>query len=699
MVSRRIDQHSLAVLEFEQVLQILASFASSALGKAAAAELRPSVEPEWIRRRAAETTEMKALLAEGTAVPLAGLDDIGPLLGQFGRAKTVFEPAQLLKIAAVLAASGRIRLFLQQLPADRFEHLRVLACRFEEFAPVVDEIHRCVEDEKTLCDRASEKLAQIRARIRQLGGRIQQRFETIVRRPDMRRALENERMVSRHGRVVVAVKARYRNRLSGIVLDRSNTGATLYIEPEELIELSNELEQARFDEQKETNAILWRLTRMVLERRHDILAVLKAMAHLDLTFAKARFSLAYDMAAPAICREPMLVLRRARHPLLLHCFSAERNVPVSDVMDEVVPIDVRLGEDFDLLLVTGPNTGGKTVMLKTVGLLVLMAQSGMHIPAHPDSRVGVYGQIFADIGDEQSIQQNLSTFSAHVGQIIRILRRTDDRTLVLLDELGAGTDPAEGAVLATAVLDRLLARGAKVVATTHLGRLKSYAYTTSRAENASVQFDVKTLRPTYEVRIGTPGSSNALAIASRLGMAKSLVNRARKLLQGDADGTSELINQVQATRADAERKRRRAQRLLDQARQLRAKARAELERLDRRHKLLAEQADNQIDKSMSQVRQLVDDFSRRMQNAPKPWRQYADELCRQIEHAAASTPLAARQAEFAQQVRKGDRVYVVPFGREAIVLRTNRKRKRFSVLLEGKQLEVPFSQVLEPGGR
>ena len=182
-------------------------------------------------------------------------------------------------------------------------------------------------------------------------------------------------------------------------------------------------------------------------------------------------------------------------------------------------------------------------------------------------------------------------------------------------------------------------------------------------------------------------------------MAKSLVNRARKLLQGDADGTSELINQVQATRADAERKRRRAQRLLDQARQLRAKARAELERLDRRHKLLAEQADNQIDKSMSQVRQLVDDFSRRMQNAPKPWRQYVGELCRQIEHAAASTPLAARQAEFAEQVRKGDRVYVVPFGREAIVLRTNRKRKRFSVLLEGKQLEVTFSQVLEPGGR
>jgi DNA mismatch repair protein MutS2 len=465
------------------------------------------------------------------------------------------------------------------------------------------------------------------------------------------------------------------------------------------VELSNELEESRFAEQKEIGRILWQLTRAVIEQRKDILSSLKTLALFDLTYAKARFSIAYEMSAPVIASDASLALRRARHPLLQYCASVQRDCPVDAAAEHVVPIDVRLGDDFDLLLVTGPNTGGKTVMIKTIGLLVLMTQSGMHIPAHADSRVGVYRQVFADIGDEQSIEQSLSTFSAHISQIVGILRRTNDKTLVLLDELGAGTDPAEGAVLATAILDKLLARGAKTVATTHLGRLKSYAYTTPKAENASVQFDSQTLEPTYKLQIGTPGSSNALAIAKQLGMSQSVIRQASSMLQGDADGTSELINQVQATREDAEHKRSQAGQMLDDARQMRARAAEQLKELKHDRKTLSEQANRQIDKSMTHVRELVDGFTAQMHNAPKPWSEQAHQLAEQISLAAQSTPLAARQSRFTESVRKGDTVYVASFRRNGMVCRIKRKRKVMIVLVEGKEVEVPFTQIWEADSR
>ncbi|MHC4645572.1 MAG: endonuclease MutS2 [Planctomycetota bacterium] len=696
MAQKRIDEHTLKVLEFDQVRQILASFASSGLGKDAAAALYPSLDSDWINERIAETTELKNLLERGVAIPLAGLRDIGELIRGFGHGRTVFEPAQLLQIADTLAASVRIKKFLEELPADQAAHLRGMTHKLQDFTPIVDEINRCIEDKETVRKDASPKLLEISRRIEQLSTEIERRFRSIISSAEMRQAVENDKPLMRHGRVVVAVRTRYRRSLRGIVLDRSNTGATLYVEPEQLVELSNELEEATFARQKEIGRILWELTRAIIDTRKDILVSLKTLALFDLTYAKARLSVAYNMSPPIICPRFSLSLRQARHPLLLYCISSQKACEVSEAIDEVVPIDMRLGDDFDLLLVTGPNTGGKTVMLKTVGLLALMTQSGMHIPAHADSRVPVYGQIFADIGDEQSIQQSLSTFSAHISQIVRILRGTREAALILLDELGAGTDPVEGAVLATAILDGMLAKGGKVVATTHLGRLKSYAYTTQRAENASVQFDMETLKPTYKVRIGTPGSSNALAIARRLGMTKSIIRQARSLLEGEADGASNLINQVQATREDAERKRLQAQEMLDEAEETRVQALQRLEQLNHEREMLTDQTDREIDKSMHQVRQLVDGLVAQMQNVPKPWSGHVNEFSRQIIAAASSTPLAVRQAKFAESVRKGDTVYVTPFRRNGIVYRTNRKRGIFTLLVEGKLVQVPLTGIWEP---
>jgi len=696
MAKKRIDEHTLKVLEFEPVLAILASFASSGLGRNAAMQIYPSLDGEWINARMAQTTEMKNLLQRNISIPLAGLKDIGPLLTEFGKAKSVFEPGQLLEIAETLTACATIKRFLTGLPLEESEQLSQMARNLEDFKHIVDEINRCVEDEKKLRDDASAELKELTQRVRQLTREISRRFKAIVSAPDMAKAIENDHLVMRHERVVIAIKSKYRQKLKGIVLDRSNSGATLYVEPEQLVDLSNELEDANFAKRKEIGRILWQLTKAVIDRRNDILASLKTLGLFDLTFAKAQFSLEYEMSPPVIRLEPSMNVRRARHPLLLHCVSIQKACTMAEAMTQVVPIDFRLGEDFDLLLVTGPNTGGKTVMLKTIGLITLMAQSGMHIPAHPDSELGVYRKIFADIGDEQSIQQSLSTFSAHISQIVHILKMANEKTLVLLDELGAGTDPVEGAVLATAILDKLHSRGGKIVATTHLGRLKSYAYSTPRTENASVQFDSETLKPTYVLRIGTPGSSNALIIAERLAMPKAVIKKAKSLIQRDPDGTSELINQVQTTREDAEQKRSDAQEILDEAKKLHGQADERLDQLKHQERMVTEQANREIDKSMTNVRTIVGDFIRQMQNAPKPWSEHLEELHQQIVRAAASTPLAIRQAEFIKTLRKGDTVYVIPFRRNGIVDRINQNRRTITLLLEGKQLRISFTEVWEP---
>jgi DNA mismatch repair protein MutS2 len=660
--------------------------------------LYPSLDVDWITNRLAETTELKRLLEQGIRVPLAGLRDIRTLLEHFGTKQTVFEPGQLLEISDTLTAGRQLKVFLTELDPADFRHLRRMANKLDDFSHIVDEVNRCIEGNKTVRDDASEKLKEIRGQITKLTRKIRKGFAAIIARDEMRKALENERFMMRHGRPVVAVKANYRHYLHGTVLDRSSSGATLFIEPDELVEPSNELEEATYEEKKEVGRILWELTKAIIQERKAILTSLQALSLIDLTYAKARFAVVYNMSAPQLNSDGCLKLSQARHPLLLRWVSEQRACDVADVMDDVVPIGVRLGDDFDLLLVTGPNAGGKTVMLKTTGILVLMTQSGMHIPARPDSTVPVYRQVYADIGDEQSIQQNLSTFSAHMGQIVRILNRTNDGTLILLDELGAGTDPAEGAVLAVALLDKMLAKRGRIIATTHLGQLKAYAYSTARTQNASVQFDSETLAPTYRLLMGTPGSSNALAIARRLGIPKAVIGKAKSMLEKEADSSTELINQVQMTREAAERNRLKTQQMLDAAKNLRDQASEEFSRAQAEGQRLKKQADEEIDESMRQVRHLLDGFMAQMQNAPRTWKDRANEFAEKVSVVAASMPLAARHARFIEGLRAGDSVYVIPFKREAIIDRIRRKRRKVVVFAEGKQLQVSFDDICKSPG-
>ena len=694
MSQEEIHQHTLDVLEYQMILEILSKYASSELGRHAALQLRPSTQRQWIQPRLAETSQLKALLDQGERIPLAGLCDLNTLFANFGKKQTLFEPDELLQICDTLAASGRLKHFFYTLNPELYRHLHTLGDHLYEFTDLVQEINRCIDGREGVRDDASNKLGEIRSRIVSLDATLRKQFNRLVSHPQIRKAIENNNFMLRNGRPVVAVKAHYRMYLRGTVLDRSNSGATLYVEPDELIELSNDLENARFEEKKEVDRILWELTHQVLSDQDDILVTLKTLGLIDLAYAKARFSQDFAMNAPDL--NTYVQLRDARHPLLMQWAAKQKNSNVVESIEDVVPISPRLGRDFDLLLITGPNTGGKTVLLKTMGLCVLMAQSGMHIPAGPGSHVAIYDQIFADIGDEQSIQQSLSTFSAHIKQIIHILKHADKRTLVLLDELGAGTDPTEGAALATAILDALISQEAHTVATTHLGDLKAFAYAEARAENASVQFNVDSLEPTYRLFIGTPGSSNALIIANKLGMDHSVISQAQALLAKNQDASSDLINQVQKTRELAERKRRKAQTLLDKAKHMRVQAAERLTEINEQEKRLEHQANHEIDRTLQQVRDLMAQFERTMGNAPKTWHEKARSLKEELHAVTASTPLAQRHQAFVDTLKKGDSVYAIPFKRVGLIDRIRRKRKIVIILVDGKHIELGFHQITRP---
>ncbi|MBI9015784.1 MAG: hypothetical protein JEZ07_00850 [Phycisphaerae bacterium] len=690
----KIEEHSLKVLEFGAVKKLLANFATSDPGRIAVMGLYPSADANWVKGRLAETSQLRKLLEQSVRVPMKGIRDLNLIIDRVGKSKSVLEAADLLKIAETLEAATLLKQFFEKLD-NEYLMLKKLAFGLGDFVDLVAEIFRCVDGYENVRDQASEKLNQIRRATDGVKTRIQRKYKALMSGSEMAKAVANDQFITRNGRAVILVKANYRHLVQGVVVDHSNTGNALYMEPHALVELSNELENLHFQEQSEISRILWELTRLVLDRKEDIIQSIKILGLIDLTYAKAKFSMVYNMNAPEVAPGQILKLRKARHPLLL-ALVMEQNESISNAEKEIVPIDVRLGEDFDMLLLTGPNTGGKTITLKTIGLLALMAQSGMHIPAWADSCIPIYKQVFADIGDEQSIAQSLSTFSAHVKQIVGVLNRAGDDSLVLLDELGAGTDPNEGAALGQAILQRLLDLKAKTIVTTHLGQLKNFAFATDRVENGSVQFDVETLRPTYELLIGMPGSSNALAIVSKLGMPKKVVSHARKLSKKEDSADNDLINQLQNTRVQTEQLRDEAQAKLDAAHGMQVLAAERLDVTAQQRDKLQELADQEVDKSMRQVRKAIKDFGQQMQNAPKQWAQKALELNEKIYELAASTPLALRQQAFVEKIRKGDTVWVLNFKREGIVVRLHRKRQSAVIRIEGKEVEIPFTELWEP---
>ena len=473
---------------------------------------------------------------------------------------------ELLTIASLLTAARRAKEYFNDEAAEKtaIDHL-FLSLHGNRF--LEEKIKRCIVDEDTIADAASTELADIRRHMRAAQAKSRQILQKIISSPSYGKILQETIITQRDGRFVVPVKAEHKGDLPGLVHDISSSGATLFVEPMGVVQANNELIELEAKEQKEIERILAELSAEAAAHREDIQWDYDTLVHLDLIFARGQLSYKMDGVRPEIRRDGAIHLRRARHPLL----DAKK----------AVPIDIELGDTFDTLVITGPNTGGKTVSLKTLGLLTLMTQCGLHIPVGDRSAISVYERVLADIGDEQSIEQNLSTFSAHMTNIVSILREADSKSLILFDELGAGTDPVEGAALAIAVIQHVRAMGARVAATTHYAELKTFAMTTAGVENASCEFDVETLSPTYRLLIGIPGKSNAFAISKRLGLPDEVIEAAKVQMSGESVRFEDILTQLEAKRQALEKREQEANRLYRQREEDARKAREFREQMER----------------------------------------------------------------------------------------------------------------------
>ena len=578
-----MEERTLRVLEFTKIRAMLGQLTVSELGAERCAALVPADTLEEAQRRQEETEEACALLAYLPQYPLIGFGDIRSWLKLAGIGAAL-SPKALLEIAGSLRAAAAAR---KALVTDRENtpHITAEASRLEPLRRLQEAIEEAILSEEEIADRASPQLADIRRRIRACNDRIRDRLNAMIHSPQTAKHLQEPIVTMRGDRYVLPVKAESRSAVPGLIHDQSATGATLFVEPMAVVEIGNDLRQLHAAEKTEIERILRELSAQAAAEADTLETNLQILTVLDDLFARARLSRQMRGVQPRLNDRGVIRLIRARHPLI--------------DPEKVVPSTLSMGETFTALVITGPNTGGKTVTLKTVGLLTLMAQAGLQIPADLGSELCVFDQVFADIGDEQSIEQSLSTFSSHMTNIVDILAKVTPRSLALFDELGAGTDPTEGAALAQAVIARLLSMGTRTLATTHYSELKAFALTTPGVENASVEFDVETLRPTYRLSVGIPGKSNAFEISRRLGLDESVIEEARKLLTRDQVRFEDVIANAEMHRQIAERERA----LAEEARQEMNRARREAEEEQER---LREQREAQLRKAREEARRIVE---------------------------------------------------------------------------------------------
>ena len=564
---------SLRLLEFDKIIDMLRERCATPMGENLAAEIMPATDYRQVLDLQKQTCQAADVLSKESP-PLYGLEDISDEISRAGKG-AILDPRSLFKVASFLEGSASLQRFMKKHAAED-SWLYLTAYGLVDLPQLLKDLRQAVDWDGNVLDGASPELRSLRRKIETAESRLRARLDAMIKSPVMQKYLQEPLVTQREGRFCLPVKSECRGQVPGVVHDQSASGATLFIEPLSVVEASNEITSLRRQEEDEIKRILRDLSGRIGTHSEELAMALEAAGELDFAFAKAELGLAMEGAPPEIRRDGRLVLKNARHPLL----SAQ----------EVVPVTIVLGDDYSVLVITGPNTGGKTVTLKTAGLLCLMAQCGMWLPVSSGSCVPVYANIFADIGDEQSIEQSLSTFSSHMTNIVEILEQADSNSLVLLDELGAGTDPAEGAALATAILGKLKSAGISVVATTHYSELKAYASTEPGVQNASVEFDVETLRPTYRLIIGSPGKSNAFEIALRLGLNPDVVNNARQLLNTDTRRTEDLIASLEEKRIEAEKALAQAKAERDQAEKLRLLSEQRLQKLEEQQGKILEQA-------------------------------------------------------------------------------------------------------------
>ncbi len=679
-----MDTHALRVLEFDAIRKQLAAQTACSLGRERAEAMTPSDYLPDVQRRLDETTECRTLLDVRGNLPLGGVTDIRPLLRQAEIGQTL-DPHGLLDVLGVAQASRGLKAFLQKMTTE-YPLLADKAGGLGQFPSLESEIGLSIGINGSVLDSASPELARIRSQRKVSSQRILDKLNGIIGGP-MRTLLQDPVIVQRGDRYCVPVKAEHRGAFGGIVHDTSASGATLFMEPQSVVDIGNELKELAIKEDQEVGRILLRLTESVRRVGTPLLVTVESIGEIDFVAARAKLARLHRAVEPVVNRSGLTRLLSARHPLL--------------DPELVVAIDIELGTPQNtVLLITGPNTGGKTVSLKTTGLLTLMAQCGLHVPAS-HAEMNVFDQVFADIGDEQSLQQSLSTFSGHISNIVRILQNLKRNALVLLDEVGAGTDPGEGASLARAILDHLRAQAARVIATSHYGELKTYAFTTDGVQNASVEFDDATLAPTYRLLQGVPGSSNAFAIAGRLGIPESVLDDARRGLTG-SDDTADLLRDLEENRRRAVTDARESERARVEAQILRrryADELAALETLRREARQKAEEearatirrAQEKFDNVLAEVRraggegrqterarQAIQDIGRDLQGAIR--RRNEDEQAQRLLESAPDRPL-----------RRGDKVRIVSLGTVGELLEDPQGDSPLPVQVGAMRVSVPAS--------
>ncbi|MGI5818667.1 MAG: endonuclease MutS2 [Armatimonadota bacterium] len=685
-----MDSHTLGVLEYQKIIARLADCCACSLGRRGAERLRPRNDPEWVRLRLEETAEARVALQEHGRPPFGGIGDISDLLKQ-ARAGRMLEGTELLRVNANARGARVVGAYFSR-ARDDAPMLADHADRLGVYTELEERVERAIDDHGEVRDDASDELVRLRRSEESLRAGLQERMERVLDRATRSGAARERIVVQRAGRYCIPVASSHQSRVPGIVHDRSDSGATVFIEPQEVVAQGNRLRETMLAIEEEIRRILRELSQLVGTLAEPLMADMEGLAALDFIVAKARLAQEMGATKPAVREDRVIDLKGGRHPLLT---------------GEVVPIDVWIGREFTTIIVTGPNTGGKTVAIKTVGLLTVMAQSGMHIPANPGSEIAVFEEVFADIGDEQSIEQSLSTFSSHMTQIVKIIhrlaahrRRHEQKgvdapvnALVLLDEVGAGTDPTEGAALAQAIIEKLHEFGAITIVTTHYNDLKGFAYATDGIENASVEFDVKTLRPTFRLRIGEAGASNALRIAQRLGLPGEITRRAESFIDPDQVAFEDLIKRVEGSRRAMDRQQTEAQKARAEAERLQREREEQIADLERRRDQALEEGFSEALEVVREAEEEARSIIAELQRQPKQskvteegrrrlaeMRSRAEDRLAEVrrerrerEREQAETARRQQEAEEPEsrlaEVHAGDRVHVNSLGRDAEVIR------------------------------
>lgn len=651
----------LHVLEYNKIIGLLMDKASSEQGKKMASSLTPMTDLEHITKAQTETADALGHLFRKGSTSFGGNKDLGFCIKSL-EVGSVLSIAELLRIASFLENTARIKAYgrkdREDAPADSldpyFEEL-------EPLTPLSNEIRRCILSEEEIADDASPALKQIRRRMAITNDRIHSQLASMIN-GSSRTYLQDAVVTMRNNRYCIPVKSEYKGQVPGMVHDQSSTGSTFFIEPAAVVSLNNELRELEIKEQEEIRVILASLSAQAGAYTQVLANDQKAMTILDFVFAKASLAMEQNASMPVFNTEHRIRIRQGRHPLL--------------DKKKVIPIDIRLGEDFDLLVITGPNTGGKTVSLKTVGLLTLMGQAGLHIPALDRSELSIFNEVYADIGDEQSIEQSLSTFSSHMTNIVSILQTADAGSLCLFDELGAGTDPTEGAALAIAVLDHLHGRGIRTMATTHYSELKVYALSTDFVENASCEFSVETLRPTYRLLIGIPGKSNAFAISSKLGLPDYIIEDAKRHITEDKESFEDLLSDLENSRLTVEKEQAQIESYKKEIETLKQRLEAKQEKIEQSKARILREANEEAREILQNAKEIADETIRTFQKAgsgssmkelEKSRQKVRDKISEKNEKLTLKNDKPTHKVLKPNQLRLGDSVKIVSMGLKGTV--------------------------------